>query len=190
MPSVVEEKARLRALCKQMRMDVTPEEKRAWDAALCDVIRSHEAFRLADLVLCFAPVRGEPDLTSLFETARKNGIPLAFPRTTGRNMTFHIVRDMSELSLGRFGIPTPDENAPVAMTTKRTLCIMPGLAATKQGDRLGYGGGFYDRFLANFDGISIFPIYERLILPSLPCEECDYKPDFILCEKGEAYKHG
>ncbi len=190
MPYVTDEKARLRAHCERLRASIKKEEKHAQDAALCRGIASHEAFARADLLLCFSPVRGEPDLTPLFEAALTRGIPLAFPRTQGRDMTFHLVQDLHELHVGRFGIPSPAENAPVATPTARTLCIMPGLAATRQGDRLGYGGGFYDRFLSDFCGVSIFPVYERLILPTLPCEEYDRKPDFILSEKGEVYSNG
>ena len=183
------EKVRLRTYCERLRADVAPEEKRAQDAALTRAILEHEAFARADLLLCFSPVRGEPDLTPLLQTAMARGIKVAFPRTKGSDMTFHLVQDMSELKVGRFDIPAPLESAPVATPTERTLCIVPGLAATRDGIRLGFGGGFYDRFLATFEGISIFPVYERLILPALPCEEFDQKPDFILSEKGEVYHH-
>lgn len=184
------EKVRLRAYCERLRASVAPEEKRAQDEALSRAILAHEAFANADLLLCFSPVRGEPDLTPVLDAAMARGIPLAFPRTKGNDMTFYLVRDINELEVGRFGIPAPRETAPIAPLTARTLCIMPGLAATREGDRLGFGGGFYDRFLATFDGISIFPVYERLILPALPREEFDRKPNFILSEKGEVYRHG
>lgn len=183
------EKVRLRPYCERLRESVAPEEKRAQDEALARAILAHEAFASADLLLCFSPVRGEPDLTPVYHAAMERSIKVAFPRTKGNDMTFRLVKDLSELQVGRFGIPAPDENAPVAIPTERTLCIVPGLAATREGDRLGFGGGFYDRFLATFEGVSIFPIYDRLILPTLPCEEFDCKPDFILSEKGEVYRH-
>lgn len=190
MLTIAEEKARLRAVCMALRAQITPEERAEWDEALCRGIFAEPAFTNADLILCFSPVRGEPDLAPLLFYANRHRIPVAFPRTEGRNMTFHIVRNTSELTVERFGIPTPAKTAPLAVPTARTLCILPALAATRDGKRLGYGGGFYDRFLATFEGVSILPVYEHTVLPTLPSEPTDRTPDVILSEKGVIYRHG
>ncbi len=190
MLTVAEEKARLRAVCMALRAQITPEERAAWDEALCRGIAAEPAFLGADLILCFSPVRGEPDLAPLLYFATKRGVPVAFPRTEGRQMSFHIVRNAGELTVERFGIPTPAKTAPLAVPTARTLCILPALAATRDGKRLGYGGGFYDRFLASFEGVSILPVYEHTVLPALPTEPWDLSPDVILSEKGVIYRHG
>ena len=189
MSLVKEEKKALRRLSLEKRLSIPEAEKKAADAALCRAILSHDAFRTADLLLVFSPVRGEPDLSPIFVAARERGIPLAFPRTQNGVMTFHLVASEKDLQSGQFGIPSPSEEAPLAPLSERTLCILPGLAATKNGERLGYGGGFYDRFFADFKGTSLFPIYHSLVLPSLPTEPTDHKPDFILSEKGEIYRH-
>ena len=104
-------------------------------------------------------------------------------------MYFQLVSHMGELAPGRFGIPTPPKDAPVAHPTPDTLCLLPALAATPHGERLGYGGGFYDRFLVGFKGPTLLPLYEALILPALPCEQTDLAADVILTEKGVLFPH-
>jgi 5-formyltetrahydrofolate cyclo-ligase len=137
------------------------------------------------VLLCFSSVRDEPDFTALYHLARQRGIKTAFPRCTGTEMSFHIVKDECELETGRFGIPTPREDTPLAVCTEHTICLVPALAATKSGARLGYGGGFYDRFLPHFPGITLLPIYSALVCDTLPCEKTDQTVDFILTEKGD-----
>ena len=189
MSTVTEQKKELRADCKALRLAIPPEEKKAADAAILRTVTAHSAFLGADLILCFFPVRGEVDLTPIVELAAKRGIPVAFPRCEGTAMRFYIVKSTSELVLDRFGIPAPRSDAPAALATAKTLCLLPGLAAGQNGTRLGYGGGFYDRFLATFEGVSLFPIYDRLLFPTLPTEQTDKTVTYLVTEKGEIPLH-
>lgn len=182
--AVSEEKKELRRTCAALRSGISAPEKVAADAALCRFILSHSAFAAADLLLLFTPVRGEPDLLPLCEEAQRRGIAVAFPRCEGTQMTFHTVQDPTAMPTDRFGIPAPCATAPVPVTTSRTLCILPGLAAGRDGTRLGYGGGFYDRFLDTFTGITLFPVYDRLLFPTLPTEPTDHRVMHIVTEKG------
>jgi 5-formyltetrahydrofolate cyclo-ligase len=179
-----------RTRCAAIRADVTPTQKALDDAALCSAIAAHPAFAKADLILCFFAVRGEPDLTALLQSAKERGIATAFPRCVGKEMFFHTVEGVNDLSLDRFGIPAPTPDAPLAHATARTLCLLPGLAAGRNGTRLGYGGGFYDRFLSSFEGTTLFPVYDRLVFDTLPNEAHDQKVDHILTEKGEIAIYG
>ena len=177
-------KAALRAQYLQLRGSLSKAQKSAYDAALCRAVAEHPYFQNADLLLTFCAVRGEVDLSPLLQIARQRGIKTAFPRCEGTQMLFHVVQTQSELSAGRFGIPTPCADAPVARPTASTLCLLPALAATRDGLRLGYGGGFYDRFLADFKGHTILPLYELLLAPSLPSEPTDMRAEVMLTEKG------
>ena len=106
------------------------------DAALCAAIARHEAFLETDLILGFFAVRGEPDLSPLYEEAQRRGIPVAFPRCVGKELFFHTVKGVNELLPDRYGIPAPAPEAPLAHVTERTLCLLPGLAAGRDGTRL------------------------------------------------------
>ncbi len=182
---LITEKKALRAHYLALRAAMPAQEKAALDAALCREIAAHPAFLACDVLLCFFPVRDEPNFTALYQLARKRGVKTAFPRCVGTQMSFHVVKSEKELEAGRFGIKAPRENAPLAICTARTLCLVPALTATKDGLRLGYGGGFYDRFLPDFPGVSLLPIYSALLCDALLCEQTDQKTDHVLTEKGE-----
>ena len=189
MVAPVHDKKALRTFCKERRLSLTPKERQMANAAICAEIARHPAFYGADLILGFFPVRGEVDLTPLYRQVLSCGIPLAFPRCEGKNMTFHTVARLEDLRVDRFDIPAPRAVAPLAEISAKTLCLMPGLAAGKNGARLGYGGGFYDRFLATFKGITLFPVYECLLFDTLPTEDFDIPVTHIITEKGEVPRH-
>lgn len=175
-----EEKAALRAHCLTLRRAMPEGVRAAADRALCDLLFSLPALADADLVLGYFPVRGEPDLRPFLRAVAAQGLPTAFPRceTAARGGEMRFL--LAEVD----GLSAPPAGAPAAHPTARTLCILPGLAASADGARLGYGGGFYDRFLDTFGGICLFPVYEALLLPTLPTEPHDRPVDLILTEKG------
>ena len=185
MSDILTQKKLLRTRFLALRANIPPEQKAALDAALCREIAAHPTFLACDTMLCFSPVRDEPNFAALYQLARERGIKTAFPRCVGTQMSFHLIASDTALEVGRFGIPTPPKDAPLATCSTRSLCLVPALAATKNGLRLGYGGGFYDRYLPGFPGTTLLPIYSALLCDALPCEETDQTVDFILTEKGE-----
>ena len=182
--TVAEEKKQLRQRLLAERKAIPAAEKAALDAALVKAIAESEAFLEADLILGFLPIRGEPDLTPLLQAALSAGKAVALPRCEADGMRFLRFDANTVCVPDRFGILTPPPEAPVAVSTARTLCLLPGLAATESGFRLGYGGGFYDRFLPIFPGHTLFALYHRFLLPTLPLEPSDAPVETILTEKG------
>ena len=182
--SIREQNALLRRAQLEKRAALSCKERAALDVALVREIARHPAFLCADALLLYAPVRGEPDLLPLFEIARERGLSCGFPRCVGKEMTFHAVSDLAQLQEGRFGIPTPSESAPSITPTKQTLCILPALAATRDGRRLGYGGGFYDRYLACFPAYALLGIYQILLTDDIPTEPTDRTANAVITEKG------
>lgn len=183
--TLTEQKKQLRRACLDLRLAIPEAERASANAALCRKIAASDAFCGADLLLLYLPMRGEPDLTPLRTLAAARGIPVALPRCHDGVMTFHLVSEDAALVPDAFGIPAPPPDAPQASTTEKSLCLLPGLAAGRDGSRLGYGGGFYDTFLATFRGITLFPIYECLLFDTLPQEATDRTVDAIVTEKGE-----
>jgi len=179
-----EEKKALRQRLLAERKAINGSEKAALDLALCTHVAQAEAFRQADLVLGFLPIRGEPDLTPLFDLARSLGKTVALPRCANGEMYFLAFSAETVCVPDQFGILAPPPDAPLVHGTKDTLCLLPGLAAGRDGTRLGYGGGFYDRFLTSFAGHTLFALYHRFLFPTLPTDFLYLPAEIITTEKG------
>ena len=102
-------------------------------------------------------------------------------------MKYHIVTSLDQLSPDSYGIKEPSEELPVydpENDTGSAICFVPGLVYDKAGYRVGYGKGFYDRFLSSFKGSSVGVVYSDFILPKVPRGRFDMKVDILLSEKG------
>lgn len=149
---------------------------------LIDLIRK----RRADSVLLFYPIKNEPNLLPLVRILNREGIAVGFPIsvTDPVSLDFRRVTDLTDMSVGTYGICEPRKDAPTAQIGSRTICVVPALAFDREGYRLGYGKGFYDRFLADFNGLSVGVTYERLIADRLPKDQYDLCVDLIITEGG------
>lgn len=145
-----------------------------------------DKFINADIVLMYASYKSEPDTWLLLSQCNVRHIKTAFPKCNDNGtMNFYIVNGSAELSKGKYGISEPLENPDnMPEITEKTVCIVPGLAFTEHGERLGYGGGFYDRFLSENPHIyTIALAYEKCIAESLPTEKHDIKVKSIITEE-------
>lgn len=182
--TLIEEKKALRRRLISERKAIDGAEKAALDRVLCAHIAEAEVFRKADLVLGFLPIRGEPDLTPLLPLALASGKAVALPRCRDGEMRFLAFTDKTVCVPDQFGILAPPEGSASVHCTENTLCLLPGLAAGRDGTRLGYGGGFYDRFLSTFPGHTLFALYQRFLFPTLPTDSLDHPAEIIITEKG------
>lgn len=179
------DKREIRKVNKQRRVEMDKAAKAELDRRICDYIIDSVSFKYADVLLMFCPTEQEIDILPLFEEAVRLGKKVAFPKCYGKGiMKFYYVSDLSQLKAGKYGIKAPDEGEEFD-NSLHPLCIVPSLAATKNGTRLGYGGGFYDRFLHKFDGISMCVQYDEFVTDELPQEKrYDKKFDVLVTESG------
>ncbi|MDR0531651.1 MAG: 5-formyltetrahydrofolate cyclo-ligase [Oscillospiraceae bacterium] len=174
------EKKLLRRELLARRAAFAPERKRAADEAIClalrDVLENHA------LVLAFYPIGSEPNLLPALRAFHGQ---VYLPKCTpdAREMTFYAVEDWDGLRPGAYGIPEPRAALPARHAT---LCLTPGLAFDREGYRLGYGGGYYDRFLAGFSGESVGVCYEAFFMERLPRGAFDRPVGRVLTERGWA----
>ena len=169
------------------RADMTDAERADASLRLCEEILSLEQFASADVVLVYYPTKNEPDLLPVANAALALGKRVAFPisNTADLTLTFGEITSIDQLHTGAYGIPEPEANLP--KLTKNSLCIVPALAADKQGFRLGYGKGYYDRFLADFDGASVCALPDAHLCDKLPTESTDIPVDIIITQTGVIY---
>lgn len=180
-------KTAFRQQLKEMRSSLDPVIKRKWDSRIIkhiEILCKNLSIRS---LLLYAPIGSEPDLTELYHFCRASGIVLAFPKClpVRGEMTFYAVSEMSDLKEQSYCIPEPDASVcPLLTDFRHSACIVPALGVDRHGYRIGYGGGYYDRFLKEYDGITIGVCYESLLVEKLPREPHDAKVDYIVTEKG------
>lgn len=178
-------KAALRAAALRVRDAVSPEVKCAADREIFRLVTALPEYASARLLLCYVSVRSEPDTVRLIEQALRGGKTVAVPRCgEDGTMAFYAVRTLAGLRAGRFGIPEPPPEIRVPVDPRGGLCIVPGLRFDAHGNRLGYGKGFYDRFLAERPGIAAGICYDRLFSEQpLPCEPHDTAVGIVVTER-------
>ena len=181
-------KQELRAECKRRRAAIPADGKAKLDELIRRRIVETEVFQRAETVLIYAPVKGEIDLLPLVAICRRMGKEVGFPISLedGR-LAFRSPEAGEALVTGAFGIPEPPSTAKPSTLNEKTLCILPGLSFDVKGNRLGYGKGFYDRFLADFPGTTLGAVYEKLMSPSVPTEPHDRAADLVVHERGVLY---
>ena len=143
-----------------------------------------EEFVKADIVLLYYPTKNEISPLPLFEICLKMGKTVAFPvcQKESTTLMFKKVTSLDMLSPSSFGIFEPNEECEIIIPTEKTICITPALLFSKDGHRLGYGKGYYDRFLKDFNGISVGFSYSDCVLDFIPHDAHDIPLDMIITE--------
>ena len=138
-----------------------------------------EVYKKANNVLIFYPLKGEINLLSILEDSSKS---FYLPKIDGENLLCCPYKDGDETCLSCFSTCEPlTESCDKKLID---LVVVPALACDKKGYRLGYGGGFYDRFLRDFKGIKISCIPSDLVIDTVYPESHDIKMDYVITEKG------
>ena len=137
----------------------------------------------ARTILLFYGVGREPDTRGLITALLQRGKTVALPRClSGRRMEARIVTDLDDLAPGSFQIPEPGKHCPVVDRAEIDLILVPNLCCDKQGFRLGHGGGYYDRYLAGYVGVTVALCPEDRLQEELPREKFDLPVGLVLTE--------
>lgn len=165
---------------------IPPEERRARDEAIVAGIVGLAAFTRATAALLYVPVGSEINVWPLAREAWRRGIPVGFPVCDRKSGTLTFRRAFADVPLvkGAFGIPIPPEDAPRLVPDAGTLCVPPALGYDQNRVRIGYGGGYYDRFLAVFSGVAVGAAYRENVLPSVFAEAHDRPVSVLVTENG------
>lgn len=183
------EKAEIRKVMLERRRLVGPDERKAASAAVCAAIMAREDVKSAVSArypfAVYVAMPDEIDLSPLVEAIWAEGVTLAVPCWLADEKRYGLAAYTSTTTLaaGRHGIPEPVEPCVVAPETVG-VWIVPGLAFTCDGRRVGYGGGWYDRYLevASPDSVSLGVAYRFQIVDDLPCDEHDIRvADVVVC---------
>ena len=185
----METKAEIRKRILEIRKALTSEEVAAKSEAILQKVLKTPEYMEADNILLYADYNHEVMTRGIFEDAIMRKKRVYFPKSDKLTNTMHFYQTVSvkQLEKGFMGIPEPKENMQLCYKFnpgEDTLVILPGVAFDTRGFRLGYGKGFYDKFLSNKRQLSTMALaFACQIVEELPSEEHDIKMDKIVTEE-------
>ena len=173
-------KKELRQAIRAQKRAMTEEEIIRKSAALAEKFLASDAYKQARTIYGYLPYNQEVRTVPMLEQALRDGKQVAVPKCYGDEMKFIVLEDLSLVEKGYAGIPEPIADEPVA-NDETALVLMPGLAFDEAGHRIGYGGGFYDKFLSREPGHPTLALcYDFQMLPNLETEEHDIPVDYVI----------
>lgn len=186
----LERKKEIRKHILEVRSQKSREEWKTGTDKIMKAVTGHPWFLEADALYCYVDFKGEAGTRGIIERAWELRKKVYVPAVTGDDMSFYRIFSFEELKEGAFGIPEPQE--PEAGEKKdeafcgSVLMIMPGVAFDRKRNRVGYGGGYYDRYLACYTEFYIHTIavaFECQIVEEIETEETDVKPELLITER-------
>ena len=172
-------KTELRSMIRAKKRAMTPAEIEEKSERLGELFRSSEAYQKAQSIYGYLPYNQEVRTTPMLRQAQLDGKRVAVPKCYGDEMRFIWLDDLSRVEKGYANIPEPIDDGPIA-DDPTALVLMPGLAFDSQGHRIGYGGGFYDKFLAKEMHPTLALCYDFQMLEHLDTEEHDIPVNTVL----------
>jgi len=178
------DKTRLRAIYLKKRLLLTPDEIRQKSRQISEKIPHLEQVENKNAIACYLAVNNEPNIqniiTYFLEAGRTVVIPAFFEKL--KQYKFVTLSSLNNLEIGQYQIPQPLKLLPVD-SIKIDLVLLPGLAFSEDGLRLGYGKGVYDRLLADTNALKIGVAYDFQVIDHFESESHDIKVDFVITEK-------
>ena len=174
------DKQTLRRMIREQKRAMTAQQIEAASAVLGEKFAASELYQQAKTIYGYLPYNQEVRTVPMLQRALEEGKRVAVPKCYGDEMRFIYLEDLSQVESGYCGIPEPIADEPVA-DDPTALVLMPGMAFTQRGDRMGYGGGFYDKFLAaepNHPTLAL--CYGFQMVESIPTEDYDIPVDCVL----------
>ncbi len=187
---LVKEKATLRRKIREIRSHIPESYFRMAGEAISKQLFSCPEYHAARTVMAFVSTPGEADINPFLQRVLADGKHLAVPLCIAPGvMEARRIEDLSQLEEGHYGIPEPPNTAELVSPTEIDVVIVPCVTCTINGERLGHGGGYYDRFLSAYDGPAILACPERLICEHVPVEPLDHSIPVVITEIA-SYRNG
>ena len=179
-------KQKMREVFRQRRHALNAAEKAIQDQKIIRHLLGSPLYREHDVLLVYVSAGAEIDIYALIEQAFRDGKKVAAPVCLSENgdMAFYYIHALTDLRPSFFSIPAPDPKTSQPYDNAPALCLVPGLGYDQKGFRLGYGRGYYDRFLSHFTGVSAGLCYEMNLVDELIAEATDIPVHAVFTEQG------
>lgn len=174
------DKKALRKQIREMKRAMNTQQIEEKSQRLKELFCACDAYRNARTVYGYMPYNQEVRTVPILEQALLDGKRVAVPKVYGDVMRFIYLTDLTAVANSNMGIPEPISDEPVA-DDPTALILMPGVAFDPQGHRIGYGGGFYDKFLSAEPGHPTVALcYDFQVFPELQTDAHDIPVDLVL----------
>lgn len=176
----------LRENHKQSRREIDEDLKKQMDGQIRTHVTRLYQYRSCKIIYVYVSTSIEVDTIGIIEDALQTGKRVAVPRCIAgtREMVFHYITSLDDLHKGAFSVLEPSEHLPVAGDYVSSIMLVPALSLDSKGFRLGYGKGYYDRYMANFTGQSVGICYSMNCVKHMYHGRFDRPVDLIITEKG------
>ena len=180
-----EEKQTLRGIMKRLEQQLSPAYRERADRSIAAHLLAMPEYQEAQTVFCFVSTPREINTLPILEDILRSGKQLCVPLCVDKGvMETRLVTDLSQLRPGAYGLMEPPADAPLVCVDDIDFAVLPCTTCNHLGQRLGKGGGYYDRFLSHYRGGTVLLCREKLIREEIPLEPHDYPIPWVLTEKG------
>lgn len=177
------DKASLRRMLLESRHAVPQEKQTEICRAIYEKVVASEPYRRAKTIFVYWSTPDEIDTHAIVMDALQQGKSVCVPKCMPEHrMEPRQIASEADLTEETFGIPEPGSHCPVIPLEEIQLCLVPALACDRSGMRLGYGGGFYDRFLPQTPAYRMALCANDRILEAVPVQEHDIRCDYVVTE--------
>ncbi len=180
-----EEKDHLRTEARKKARLLSPEYRAAAGRAILDRVCSLPAYGRAEVLFVYVSVGNEPDTREIILRALRDGKRVCVPRCRRKpHMDAVEIHGLDALVPGALGIPEPEKTAPALAPESIGLALVPCVAASPDGGRLGHGAGYYDAFLRGLPCEKVCLCFEKLLCGQIPMGAQDQWMDRVISETG------
>ncbi|MBE6761165.1 MAG: 5-formyltetrahydrofolate cyclo-ligase [Ruminococcaceae bacterium] len=178
-------KIELREQCRNRRKNLNVEQKNEMDCSIAENVRRLYQYRSAKVIMVYVSTSIEVDTFKIIENALMDGKQVAVPRCIPqtRQMEFHYITSVEQLAPGSFSVLEPPEHYPIVSDFTGALMLVPGFMFDCFGFRLGYGKGYYDRYLSRYNGAAVGLCYSEELRAHMHHGRYDRAVDAVVSEK-------
>lgn len=176
-------KQELRAHLLEKRNQLTSEYRISADHKIFQNLISLPAYHNASVIFCFVSTKNEINTLPIIEHALRTGKSVAIPKCQKKGIMDAVqILSFDDLENGKYGILEPKSFCPIVAPEEIDFAIVPCLSCNLEGYRIGYGGGYYDRYLANLSCKTAVVCYREMVREEIPMEAFDVKIDIVITD--------
>ena len=162
-----------------IRKSINTNKKQKYNWEILSKIINLAEYKQCKLLLSYVSLKYEVNTLNLIKYSLKANKEVAVPKCEGETITFYYLNSLQDLKKGSFEILEPESKNKVT-DFENSICVIPGICFDKSGNRIGYGKGYYDRFLKDYNGLKIGLTYKECICDKIDTDKYDIKMDKVV----------